>query len=91
MKELRYKISNSNLNLFFSRPKSVSDLKLGSRVCVFWSNKMNFLHPGIVTGFVQEEPDYVIVSTDDGDTRDVHIQQIRFAIMDLFAKIGVSL
>jgi len=60
------------------RPKSVSDLKLGSRVCVFWSNKMNFLHPGIVTGFVQEEPDYVIVSTDDGDTRDVHIQQIRF-------------
>ena len=42
---------------------------------------MNFLHPGIVTGFVQEEPDYVIVSTDDGDTRDVHIQQIRFAIM----------
>jgi len=60
------------------RPKCISDLKLGSRVCVFWSKKMNFLHPGIVTGFVQEEPEYVIVSTDDGDTRDVHIQQIRF-------------
>jgi len=60
------------------RPVSVSELRLGSRVCVFWSSKMNHLHPGLVTGFVQEDPEYVIVSTDDGDTRDVHFDQIRF-------------
>jgi len=53
----------------------VGMLRLGSRVCVYWSSMMNYLHPGIVTGL--DDSKYVIVSTDDGDTRDVHINQVR--------------
>ena len=48
---------------------------------------MNYLHPGLVTGFVQEDPEYVIVSTDDGDTRDVHFDQIRF-LPNSFSTLG---
>jgi len=60
------------------RPSSVSELSMGARVCVYWSSKMSFLHPGLVTGFPPEDPEYIIVSTDDGDTRDVHLSQVRF-------------
>ena len=49
---------------------------------------MNYLHPGLVTGFVQEDPEYVIVSTDDGDTRDVHFDQIRF-LPNSFSTLGI--
>ena len=28
-------------------PASVTELQLGSRVCVFWSKKINYLHPGM--------------------------------------------
>ena len=49
---------------------------------------MNYLHPGLVTGFVQEDPEYVIVSTDDGDTRDVHFDQIRF-LPNNFSTLGI--
>ena len=69
------------------RPGGVEELRLGSRVCVFWSSMINYLHPGIVTGFDDEDQEYVIVSTDDGDTRDVHIKQIRLLPTD-FATLG---
>ena len=60
------------------RPESAASLVLGSRVCMFWSSKMSFLHPGLVTGLAgPRDPGYVIVSTDDGDQRDVHISQVR--------------
>ena len=54
-----------------------SQLRVGSRVCVFWSNKMNFLHPALVTNMEEAEDEFVVVTTDDGDTRDLHIDQIR--------------
>ena len=60
-------------------------LRLGSRVCVYWSAMMNYLHPGIVTGL--DDSQYVIVSTDDGDTRDVHINQVRLLPTD-FSTLG---
>ena len=61
-----------------SRPESAASLVLGSRVCMFWSSKMSFLHPGLVTGLAGPgDPGYVLVSTDDGDQRDVHISQVR--------------
>lgn len=62
-----------------------SQLRLGSRVCVFWSNKMTFLHPALVTGLEEAEEEYVVVTTDDGDTRDLHIDQIRFLPQDFSA------
>lgn len=48
---------------------------------------MSFLHPGLVTGFPPEDPEYIIVSTDDGDTRDVHLSQVRF-LPHTFSTIG---
>jgi len=64
-----------------------SQLRLGSRVCVFWSNKMTFLHPALVTGLQEAEEEYVVVTTDDGDTRDLHIDQIRFLPQDFSASV----
>merc|ERR1712062_794795 len=54
-------------------------LRLGTRVCVYWSSMMNYLLPGIVTGL--DDSQYVTVSTDDGDTRDVHINQIPWILL----------
>merc|ERR1712183_322934 len=62
--------------------KCKSELEVGSRVCVFWSNKMNYLHPAVVTSLEDAEEQYVVVTTDDGDTRDLHIQQIRLLSED---------
>ena len=38
---------------------------------------MNYLHPGTVTG-PDIDKDYVIIQLDDGDCRDIHIQQVRY-------------
>ena len=59
------------------RPRSVSDLELGGRVCAYWSSQMNYLHPGTVAG-PDIDKDYVIVQLDDGDCRDIHIDQVRY-------------
>ena len=67
--------------------KSKSELEVGSRVCVFWSSKMNYLHPAVVTSLEDAEKEYVVVTTDDGDTRDLHIQQVRFLSED-FSTLG---
>jgi len=64
-----------------------SELRVGSRVCVFWSSKMNFLHPALVTGMEEVEEEYVVVTTDDGDTRDLHIDQIRFLPHDFSTSV----
>ena len=64
----------------------MAELRLGSRVCVYWSDKISFLHPGLVTG-LEDEPGYVVVSTDDGDTRDVRLDQVRLLPPD-FATLG---
>ena len=59
------------------RPRNVGELELGGRVCAYWSSKMNYLHPGTVAGPDIDE-DYVIIQLDDGDSRDIHIHQVRF-------------
>lgn len=59
------------------RPGTVTELERGRRVAVYWSNKMSYLHPGTVIG-PDFESDYVLVQLDDGDSRDVHIDQVRF-------------
>ena len=55
----------------------MTELERGRRVAVYWSNKMSYLHPGTVIG-PDFESDYVLVQLDDGDSRDVHIDQVRF-------------
>ena len=70
--------------------KSKSELEVGSRVCVFWSSKMNFLHPAVVTSLEDREEEYVVVTTYDGDTRDLHIKQIRLLPED-FSTLGMEL
>ena len=58
------------------KPRLVSDLKVGDRVCAFWSNQMNYLHPGTVAG-PDSDLDFIIIQLDDGDSRDIHIDQVR--------------
>ena len=38
---------------------------------------MNYLHPGTVAG-PDIDPNYVIIQLDDGDSRDIHIHQVRY-------------
>jgi len=72
-------------------PKSLTDLIIGTRVCAFWSSKMRGLHPGIVVG-KSERDGYVLIQHDDGDSRDVLIDQIRYLPEDYpFYEDNVSL
>jgi len=59
------------------KPKAVTELNNGLRVCAFWSNQMNYLHPGTVAG-PDVDKNYVIIQLDDGDSRDIHIDQVRY-------------
>ena len=58
-----------------------ADLPMGTRVCAYWSAKYHFLHPGTVTPIsstLDKNPGkYLNVELDDGDTREVHIDQLR--------------
>ena len=38
---------------------------------------MTFLHPGTVTG-PDTDSNYVVIQLDDGDSRDIHIDQVRY-------------
>ena len=68
------------------RPRNVPELELGARVCAYWSSKMNYLHPGTVAGPDIDE-DYVIIQLDDGDSRDIHIDQVRY-LPENYALVG---
>ena len=59
------------------RPLSASVLSVGRRVCAYWSSKMTYLHPGTVTG-PDTDNRYVVIQLDDGDSRDIHIDQVRY-------------
>ena len=63
------------------KPNSVNELKVGARVCAFWSNQMNYLHPGTVAGPDSDE-NFVIIQLDDGDSRDIHVDFIRYLPAD---------
>ena len=58
-----------------------ADLPMGTRVCAYWSAKYHFLHPGTVipvSSTLDKNPGkYLNVELDDGDTREVHIDQLR--------------
>ena len=38
---------------------------------------MNYLHPGTVAG-PDIDKNFVIIQLDDGDSRDIHIDQVRY-------------
>ena len=59
------------------KPSTVNELKTGTRVCAFWSNQINYLHPGTVVG-PDIDQNFVIIQLDDGDHRDIHVDQVRF-------------
>ena len=59
------------------KPLAVNELNIGARVCAFWSNQMNYLYPGTVVGPDIDE-NFVIIQLDDGDSRDIHIDQVRY-------------
>ena len=59
------------------RPQTVSELPIGARVCAYWSSKIPYLHPGTVAA-PDIDSNYVIVELDDGDSRDIHIKDIRY-------------
>jgi len=58
-----------------------ADLPMGTRVCAYWSAKYHFLHPGTVIpvseGLDKNPGKYLNVELDDGDSREVHIDQLR--------------
>ena len=60
-------------------PKDRSDIPIGTRVCVYWSQMWNCLFPGTIE--LLESPDLkdnlILVALDDGDTREVDISSIR--------------
>lgn len=60
------------------RPKTVPELAPGDRVCAYWSSKIHYLHPGTVAGPDTVDPNYIIIELDDGDSRDIHIDSIRY-------------
>lgn len=55
-------------------PGGVWELAVGTRVCVYWSRQLDHLHPATVTGHHQS---YLAVQLDDGDSREVPLQQVR--------------
>lgn len=55
----------------------MTELERGRRVAVYWSTKMSYLHPGTIIG-PDFDSDYVLVQLDDGDSRDVNVDQVRF-------------
>ena len=58
------------------KPVSRRYTPVGSRVCVLWSSKLNFLYPGTVKSFTSSKQ-FVLVELDDGDQREIHVDNIR--------------
>ena len=48
----------------------------GTRVCVLWSPKLNFLYPGTIKSLPASKH-FVFVELDDGDQREIHIDNVR--------------
>ncbi len=61
---------------------SAADLGVGARVAAYWSAKYQFLHPGTVVPHESEggrnSSKYVNIELDDGDSREIHVDQVRF-------------
>ena len=61
------------------RPGSRRYAPAGTRVCVQWSSKLSFLHPGTVetAGPGPAPPAWLPVRLDDGDCREVPLDSVR--------------
>ena len=61
---------------------SAEKLVPGTRVCAYWSQKYHHLYPGTVSDSVTSDPkldsNYVNIELDDGDSRDIHFENVRF-------------
>jgi hypothetical protein len=62
---------------------SAAELGVGARVAAYWSAKYQFLHPGTVVphegeGGGRNSSKYVNIELDDGDSREIHVDQVRF-------------
>ena len=44
---------------------------------MYWSSQLSYLHPSTVVG-PDSDDQYILVQLDDGDSRDVHIDQVRY-------------
>jgi hypothetical protein len=68
------------------RPSSVGSVSVGTRVCAYWSSKYQYLHPGTIAPSGTPDPkldgNYINVELDDGDSRDIHIDYIRYLPQD---------
>lgn len=79
-------ILSSSVQIVEIRPERVSQLGLGRRICVYWSSQLSYLHPSTVVG-PDNDDEYILVQLDDGDSRDVHIEQVRF-LPDSYPIVG---
>ena len=70
-------ILSSSVQIVEIRPERVSQLGLGRRICVYWSSQLSYLHPSTVVG-PDSDDQYILVQLDDGDSRDIHIDQVRY-------------
>ena len=50
---------------------------------------MTYLHPGTVTGPDTTDSNYAVIQLDDGDSRDIHIDQVRY-LPDNYPFVGKS-
>uniref|UniRef100_A0A0K2UI60 Putative LOC100645596 [Bombus terrestris] n=1 Tax=Lepeophtheirus salmonis TaxID=72036 RepID=A0A0K2UI60_LEPSM len=65
------------------KPTSIHDVPIGTRVCAYWSQKYNHLYPGTIgepgSPNPKLDPNYFVnVELDDGDSRDIHIDSVRY-------------
>ena len=72
---------------------SAEALVPGTRVCAYWSPKYHHLYPGTVSDSVTIDPkldsNFVNIELDDGDSRDIHFDSIRFLPTD-YPLVGQS-
>lgn len=83
----------TTLQIFEVKPASVNSLRVGARVCAYWSQKYNHLYPGTVSDMDIDpklDSNYVNVELDDGDNRDIHVNSIRF-LPPRYPQVGKSL
>ena len=62
-------------------------LRIGTRVCAFWSSQYPSLYPGLVTSFSSldesEDENYTAVEFDDGDSGRIKMNDIRLLPKDI--------
>ena len=73
--------------------RSLADLAIGARVAAYWSAKYQFLHPGTVVPHEEgsrANSKYVNIELDDGDSREIHVDQVSIFICVLCRCGGIQ-